>query len=152
MQNITEIMLMAEKGTFEKALFGAITDVNVWNRSLSDDEVEDFLSCSGLEGNYQAWSTDKFPYQRALVEEGADMGEICPLSTKTLILGNSRIKRDLQETTQFCSEALNGRMAVGEARGEVEAMLAENRLDGSCQYFYLGFTDIKGRDQIHTRC
>ena len=39
----------------DNSLRGEMTDVNVWNRILKDEEVDAFNQCESLEGNVVSW-------------------------------------------------------------------------------------------------
>ena len=59
------------------SVFGAMTDVNIWNRSLSQSEVEQWSRCElGVGGNLLDWNTAQWEAV-GLQEEELDKEEVC---------------------------------------------------------------------------
>ena len=117
---ISDIKFFSHKHNDKNGFFGALTDLNVWNRSLSNQEVKDFSSCQGLKGNHVPWSLGSVQYHNML-EEDLDMAEICQPVRGSLIIGSSRTYLSLAETQGFCAAALGGRIAVADSRDQFEA-------------------------------
>lgn len=111
---------MSHSDNHNSAFFGALTDLNVWDRSLSKKEVKDFASCQGQAGNYMPWSDRTVQYEN-MMEEDVDLEEICAPPTESIIIGSSKKSLDLQETQQFCGDVLGGSIAVAENRELFEA-------------------------------
>ena len=119
--NISEKITFLSHSHHNKSVFlGALTGLNVWDRTLTNKEVQDFASCGGEEGNYMPWSL-RTVESHNMMEEDVEMEELCAPSTSSLIIGNSRKSLDLQETQRFCAGTLGGRMAVADSRELFEA-------------------------------
>ena len=86
-ENIT-LSVMGEPhddGTFHYSMFGAMTDVNIWNRSLSGAEVEQWSRCElGAGGNLLDWNTAQWEAV-GLQEEELDTKKICQKSEEALV-------------------------------------------------------------------
>lgn len=119
-RNIFEITFMSIER--KKFFFGALTDLNVWDRTLSEKEVKDFASCKGPEGNHLAWSGREGSVQyENLTEEDVEMAEICQPARESFIVGTSRNYLGLADTQRFCAAALGGKIAVADSRDMFEA-------------------------------
>ena len=127
--NISEKITFLSHSHHNKSVFsGALTDLNVWDKTLTNKEVQDFASCRGEEGNYLPWRVTTVESHN-MMEEDVDMEELCAPSTGSHIIGNSRKSLDLQETQRYCAGALGGRMAVADSRDlfEVPGPTSEQR-------------------------
>ena len=119
--NISEQITFLSHSHHDKSVFlGALTDLNVWDRTLANKEVQDFASCGGEEGNYLPWSITTVESHN-MMEEDVELEEICAPTTGSLIIGNSRKSLDLEGSQRFCAGTLGGRMAVADSRELFEA-------------------------------
>ena len=113
----TKLRLMAKVYSWKEerlfSMFGAMTDVNIWNRSLSQSEVEQWSRCElGVGGNLLDWNTAQWQAV-GLQEEELDIAEICiekRHNDQLWVFKNKKI--NFGETRHFC-KLLGGSIAVG---------------------------------------
>ena len=46
------VLSRSRSGLFLESMFGAVADLNVWSRALSEREVEEFNECRGPSGDF----------------------------------------------------------------------------------------------------
>ena len=127
------------------SVFGAMTDVNIWNRGLSQSEVEQWSRCElGAGGNLLDWTTAQWKAV-GLLDNEVDLIEIC--NKKKTRKNNHYMafqnKMDFHSTEEFC-HALGGEMAVASDNATMQKMLyAIRSMQQRQKYarFYMGFTD-----------
>ena len=128
-------------GTFHYSMFGAMTDVNIWNRSLSEAEVEKWSRCElGAGGNLLDWSTAQWEAV-GLQEEEVKKEEICFKNSKKAFIV-VQDKKTFNNTINLC-KALEGEMAVATDKQIMEEMIkAVKAVTNNCGiHFYSGYTD-----------
>ena len=146
-----------KKGTIVRLMnshFGRMTDVNIWNRSLSLSEVEQWTQCEGVGGNMVDWEMINWKnvdgvqdFQQIEVTKE----EVC--GYKTTIVGFDEIFEDQNETVLFCRK-YGGEMAVARSKTSLAMMLEQagnlfkgevvNSKQTKCsQYFFAGYDDIQ---------
>ena len=128
-------------------MFGKMTDVNIWSRSLSVGEVEDWSECQTnhrLEQNLLVgWSFANLTTSQDLLEKTVDRDELCKQPSEQLGLTVFPQKRNFSSQVEFC-KVMGGEMAVSETTADMDAMLKvmrdaiEDKLDRS---FFTGFFD-----------
>ena len=132
----------AKDGKHSQSMFGAMTDVNIWNRSLSQSEVEQWSRCE-LEtgGNLLDWTTAQWEAV-GLQEEKVKEEEICVKNLKKVFIV-SQDKRTFNDTMNLCKNALEGDMAVATDKRIMEEMIkAVKAVTNNCGiHFYSGYTD-----------
>ena len=55
MSEIT-VLSRSRSGLFLESMFGAVADINVWSKTLSEGEVEEFTECRGSSGDFSGSS------------------------------------------------------------------------------------------------
>ena len=120
------------------ALFGAMTDVNIWNRSLSQSEVEQWSRCElGAGGNLLDWNTAQWKAV-GLQQREMEGKEICKNQKEQVLISFIEL-RDLESSQGLCRR-LGGEIAVAKDERAGRAMrMAVKRLGGI--WFYTGYTD-----------
>ena len=58
-------------------MFGKMTDVNIWSRSLSTGEVEDWSECKTSENLLLSWNSANITSSQDLLEQTVDKDELC---------------------------------------------------------------------------
>ena len=97
------IMGQMKYQSYEYSLFGRMSDVNIWNRSFSDDEIirwthgKDRKKGNVLEWNPDLWN--KVGLDEVMIDENA----IYRKTIKSLLFV-SEIKRNVDETISFCTD------------------------------------------------
>ena len=73
-----EVLIDFQYMNFEdrKPLNGAITDLNIWNRTLSSEELNSWRLCNSLEGNILNWTTVQLDIT-GLTKEKINKTELC---------------------------------------------------------------------------
>ena len=98
-------------GSFRISMLGQITDVNIWNKSLSQEDLQSWISCSqNLRGTLLHWDPINFTAS-GLLKKNVDDLEICPSNTDKKVLflwPNSSYNQ--QETIEFCT-SIGGNIA-----------------------------------------
>ena len=67
--------------------------------------------------------------------------ETCPAKPSELILGNSRNSLSLEETQDFCRDALLGDIAVAEDEKKLEQMIEESSTCSDWPALFIGYND-----------
>ena len=112
--NLTEgnvrIMGRYKDNVYSESLFGAMTDINIWNQILSQTEVELWSRCElGAGGNLLDWSTAQWRVVR-LEELEMERSAICGgLVRREELVLLSRARLTFHQITAYCSK-LGGEM------------------------------------------
>lgn len=120
---------------------GAITDIHIWGRVLSDQETEDWALCktAELEGEVSAWGTAELRIV-GLFSSEHERNETCP--TESTGYRGFNITRDFEDGEQFCRN-IGGTLAVGrdlESLEQISKVFQQN-CRPALELFYTGFTD-----------
>ena len=128
-------------------MFGKMTDVNIWSRSLSTGEVVDWSECKvnqHLEQNMLVgWTSANITPSQDLLEKTVDRDGLCKLLPQQLGLTVFPQKRNFSSQVEFC-KVMGGELAVSETTADMDAMLKvmrdaiEDKLERS---FFTGFFD-----------
>ena len=103
-------------------MFGAVTDLQIWQRVLSDQEISDFNDCQlSTGGDVYQWRTSGLTIYGGLIIEEIPRDEFCRQSRDKILIGKGNVL-DFNETINYCSQVFNGRMAVGKNTEILEAM------------------------------
>ena len=135
-----------EYGNYSYSFFGAMTDVNIWNRSLSLSEVEQWSRCE-LEsgGNLLDWNTAQWEAV-GLQEEETEKDEVCGRNKAKRRLLVFKERRSFNRTVQHC-KAMAGEMAVARDNKTLQEIIEAvkpltEKGPNQCGYkFYSGYTD-----------
>ena len=91
------------KGTFAGSFFGKITDFNVWNYDVDDEDILKWTTCeNNKKGNLVDWNTSKWKV-KGLKETFVEKQELCQQEEKTHFI-MSNLKRDFDSTLLLCTE------------------------------------------------
>ena len=136
-----DILLMNHQAA--SPFHGALTDVNVWSRVLSVEEVEAWAGCrlsssGGDGGRLVSWET------ASLTTRGVRLGSVERSSTcyrPEISFLISRSEKTFDDTVKFCS-GLGGRMATARDEADLTEMLRifSGECEGSSK-LYTGHTD-----------
>lgn len=90
-------------------MLGRMTDVNIWNRSLSEKELRRWTSCQNDEtGNILNWNTAKIKYSEGLKELVLEKNEVCRINEKSSNFIVSGHERNFDDAVAFCRKTLKG--------------------------------------------
>ena len=148
---LRNLLLMTKSKDCENvknAMFGKITDVNIWNRALSLKSLKSWTNCEIEEkGNIVNWNEDAWVTWGGLKATETDMSEICQES-EAIGLTLFPLLRNAQDSLDLC-EVLGGEMAVAKSKNAVLRMIKLVKDEHSyCpiqrrNIIYAGFTDIQ---------
>ena len=128
-------------------MFGSMTDVNIWNRSLSQSEVEQWSRCElGVGGNLLDWNTAQW---RAvgLQEEELDKQDICGKKKFKKHLMVFQKKKTFDATVKHC-RSMGGDMAVAKDNITLQMMIAALQpFSGDCDRMFSGYND-RAEDRV----
>ena len=135
------------RGLAGQSFYGAITDLQIWKRFLTNKEITDFNECKLRSGGdvYQ-WNPDNLSLFGSLAVEDISREEYCGESQQTILVANGKLF-DFYETLDFCNDVLNSRMVVGKSEEMLHAMGKEiKKACVSSKIFYSGHIKV-GNDQ-----
>lgn len=121
-------------------IFGAIADLQIWKRSLTNQEITDFKECTLKSGgDFYQWDPTDFTLKDNIVIEELAAEEYCQRPPKKTIIPNGKLSQ-FYETIEFCKDVFKGRMAVSKDLDSLRAMSKAVNAS-SCtvkSYFYTG--------------
>ena len=86
--------------SFRNSVFGRMTDINIWNRSFTDDEVLQWSKCEMTEvGNIVDWNNATWR-EVGLDEELIEKKEVCMTEEQPQLVV-SKIKRNFELSVKF---------------------------------------------------
>ena len=137
----TNIVLMNSRVSDEPH-HGAVTDVNVWSRILSDQEIEDWALCrADIEGKRLNWEKLELVINKVNISE-LPRNETCLSYPKKLHYIGFNIKKNFDETEKFCQN-IGGRLAVTrdqQSLAEISEEFAET-CELGYDWLYSGYVD-----------
>ena len=120
------------------SMFGAVTDLQIWQRVLTDQEIRDFNDCQlSAGGDVYQWSTSGLTLSGGMIIEEVPRDELCRKSREKILIAKGNLL-DFNETIDYCSQVMNGRMAVGKNTEILEAMNKMNNISECSKIFYSG--------------
>ena len=131
-------------------MFGQMTDVNVWVRSLSSQEVEAWSDCQS--GHHSLgkdqlvqWDSANITFSQGLLEKTMDKAKLCKPIPSQLGLTVFPQKRNFSSQVEFC-KVMGGELAVAKTTTDMDLMLKvmrdaiDDKLERS---FFTGFSDVQ---------
>ena len=110
--NTKPIELMGKKrnhgGTYKYSMFGAMTDVNMWNRTLAEQELKRWNKCElGIGGNLLDWNSARWEAV-GLQETEVDIDKVCKKEgSKKNLIAFKRVFKSLDPILKMC-KAMGG--------------------------------------------
>ena len=118
-QNIS-LLGLDNKGGYTHSLFGRITDVNMWSRSMTEEDAVAWTMCRMREGgDLVDWRTATWE-ARGLQEVHVEREEVCKERQHRLLVSN--IRRDFGGTLHL-ARTLGGTMAIAGSHGHAEEII-----------------------------
>ena len=109
----------------ENYFIGSITDLNIWNKTLTVDEAKKFHDCTFLDSENSKliynWKDSDYEVINALEEMEADKEDVCPENEENLYFVSVK-ERDFKDSLVFCSETVGGKLAAMENEEEKNKM------------------------------
>ena len=130
------------------ALFGKMSDINIWDRLLTRREVQDWSACHpnpSLNDSLVNWSRASYLVTPGVEEVEVERAVLCQPVLAVPGLQVFPRRRDFSSQVEFC-KVLGGAMAVADTTANMDLMLQvmkgsiRDKLDRS---FFTGFTDIE---------
>ena len=124
-------------------MHGKMTDVNVWSRVLTDDEIHHWEECqSDQGGDLVNWETARFNLTAGITQTVEDKEKyICFHKTSGKIYKTIKSKETFDGSVKYCN-TIGAAVAKAEDANSLKEM--EESFKKSCTYsdqFYTGFTD-----------
>ena len=122
---------------------GEITDLNIWKKTLSMEDMHKWGNCNFGSGNLVNWNEARFKLNNIEVTE-VDKDQICQIKNRHMVIPFSK-KMNFNETIKFCQE-MGGQVAVAEDSKKLEIMVeAFLHSDERClSRFYSGYWNRNG--------
>ena len=144
----------AEQGDPPFSTFGAITDVNIWNRLLTETELNQWSRCQlPVGGNILDWTTARWNIMEGVIEEEVDKEKICGKKESFLII--KKIRRNFDATDKYC-RILGGEMLVARNNQTLTEMIeafetffpSSNFAKNGQQMFFMGYIKNDNNDFV----
>ena len=119
---------------------GALTDVNLWDSVLTDQEISDWMTCeTETSGNVVSWDTAELIITD-LISTEVERRKTC-LKRKNSIFMAFHQKSNFYETQKLCKD-LGGEIGVTEDEEAYRMMTkAVEEVSQDYEYFFSGYTD-----------
>ena len=133
-------ILLMNNNDHKHPLFGAMTDFQVWNRTMTVEELEDWSSCrTESRGNVVDWENTRMTVVGLETLE-VEKSSVCHTKTFPMFLTFDFSYRSLDEIKSFCRN-VGGEMAVASDSAMLEKMV-ESFANTRCgPWLYAGYTD-----------
>ena len=142
------IVLMNDGGYWEGIpMHGSVTDVQVWSRVLSGEEMAGWYHCNTtITGDIIDWATVQWATLHLNTVE-MDKTSICMRDAGDPVFKAFNTKKNFAETLHFC-ETIQGKIALAEDRQTYKAM-NETFLEvcTTSKDFFTGFTDQRADER-----
>ena len=139
-------------GWFYSALFGSVTDINIWSRNLAGSEVERWSRCEGeAAGDLLDWQTAKWKTTGLGItyyEENVGKSEVCPVKEEIRVKHIFRVMKSFYSSIKLC-KSIGGEMLVAENDKTLNEMkeLLQGERDQCGDWIYSGYTEREGAAQ-----
>ena len=137
---------LKDDGVYHYPVFGAVADVHIWGRALSESEVGDWEDCKMIGGgdiaDWEEIQVDRVGLE--LITTGKN--EVCFIGKKTNIFIVSELKMNFHESLEFCSKMFGSEIAVlskNETAQEVTKVFRTSDYQKCGTILFSGFTDIE---------
>ena len=134
------------------SLYGAMTDLNVWDGILSDEESENWMNCTNqTEGNVFSWQNSSQHVQLTGLKMVTDsLDNICYQNKSSyLIVGNEDLS--FKETLNYCNYKIGSMVVISSKETALEVNKTLELFAPDSRNVYTGHTDIEveGRWVVH---
>ena len=141
-----------ENGTIGSA-YGSITDINIWNKYFSSEDIDDFHSCREIQHRkILDWGSLERDIQvKGYVWKNEKMERICPKIQieEKIVIGQLNMK-SFEEMITFCDKAFNARINVLQNFHDFGRMVEEINFLETETYFFTGYRrDLSKTEQQH---
>ena len=113
---------------------GEVTDVNIWNKTLTDDDVKKFSNCHSGSGNLVSWDKARINLNSVEVIKFNE-ADICKIKDQRKFISFAP-KMNFNESVKFCQK-LGGKIAVADNSENLNMMVeAFHQIDCKSLCFY----------------
>ena len=136
---------MIETGNYDNHFItpfhGQLTDINIWDRILSNEEVDTWSECGQVSGKYLDWSNAKVDHSPHIIISNID--EVCEGRKVSKFIAFDYLLQ-FKDSLKFCQN-LGGEVAVAEdetyvAEMKAALMVVRDRTSSSCsETVYSGY-------------
>ena len=146
-ENEDIILLNYKDGEKRNPMHGAITDVNVWDKILTKEEIQNWIDCKdSVGGNFVKWNTSSLNVE-LLEDVEIDVSSICGNNFKSSqvkhLAGFNFIINSVEEHNKFC-RSLGFDVAVAKNNDELKDFHQFQAGECNAEYFFLGYIKIDG--------
>ena len=126
---------------------GEITDLNIWNKTLSIEDINKWGNCDFGSGNLVNWKEARFKLRNIEVTD-VNMDKICQIKDPQRVIAFHE-KMNFNETLKFCQK-IGGKVVVAEDSKALKIMVeAFLDVDEMClSRFYSGYWNKNGWKNI----
>ena len=105
------------------SFIGSVTDLNIWNSTLSDEDIQSFSNCSLTSGQNKVfdWNQAELIGIENIDVTTIDTEDICKTETDYIYIASDD-KKDFFDSLDYCSEILGGSMGVIENETVINKM------------------------------
>ena len=138
------LVLMNDGGYWGgEPMHGAVTDVNVWPRELSQSELEDWAECRGAaQGRSVAWEQANLVVKLLRVST-INISLACNSGEQSSFFTAFNTRITFQETIKFCGK-IGGKIGVARDQETLSSMIRSfNETCDPAGLFYTGHTDME---------
>ena len=133
-------------------MYGAMTDLNVWDKILSDAESELWLnSTNQTEGNFFSWQNSSQHIELTGLKKINDsLDNICYQNKSShLVVGNEAL--NFEETLNYCNKKMGSMIVISSKETALEVNKTLELFAPNSWWVYSGHTDIEeeGRWVVH---
>ena len=141
------VLLNYKDGSKRSPMHGAITDVNVWNKILSKEDIENWTDCKDPGGgNFLNWNNATVNLE-LLEDIEMDKSSVCGSNLKASkskqILGFHFKTNSVDEHNNFC-QSIGLNVAVTENIEELRKMHQFQKEDCNVEWFFVGYIMDEG--------
>ena len=131
------------------SMFGKITDINIWNKSLKPDEVINWSQCKGnLYGNIIDWVPTYWEV-KGFREDNINKVDLCSNHDDNHKIFLSDPILNSNERGEFCQQ-IGGKRLIIDSSSSVQKVMNEiTKLDESWEFFYTGLKRVDQQTFIH---
>ena len=123
---------------FTNSLFGKITDINIWNKTLLPNEIKSWNNCDGnWKGNVLEWEPELWK-AKGFIKTNVDICNICPKQNniQMMLLTDPVLKQQERET--ICSQMGGNRLIIDSYPRLQKILQVYQKLDAAFDVFYTG--------------
>ena len=124
------------------AMYGSVTDINIWDRILSEKKIDNWINCSvDMDGNVYSWrDSSQYIQLNGLEKVNDSLENICYSTSSTnLFLGNEDL--NFEDALNYCNKI----GSMKEISSNETAIEVAKALESATRWeeIFTGYTDIE---------